>query len=260
MRLAVAMLAWLWAGPGGPAPPPPSDDVDGDPPWLGVQLSEKQGEVAIDGVFAGSPAEAAGVKVGDVVRKVDGAAVTRSAELIEKVAHAQVGAVLKLRLAAKGNEREVAVKLTVRPDMRTLQRSQLVGRAAPDFAIRKALGVYAPQLAALKGQVVLLDFWATWCGPCVSALPHLQGLHERFGQKGLRIIGVSNEKWEKVGEVVRRRGITYGQVSDEDNHISPRYLVTALPTLVLIGRDGRVVDVAIGDIAGVERTIGELLR
>jgi len=108
--------------------------------------------------------------------------------------------------------------------------------------------------------VVLLDFWATWCIPCIQALPHMQQLHEKLGKKGLKVIGVTNDPWDKVGEMVKQRKLTYGQVSDETNAIGMQYLVTALPTLVVIGKDGKVRSVTIGDWGTVEQQITELLQ
>jgi len=66
--------------------------------------------------------------------------------------------------------------------------------------------------------------------------------------------------WDKVGEMVKKRGLTYGQISDEDNAIGMRYLVTALPTIVVIDKTGKVQSVTIGDWGAVERQITELLQ
>ena len=238
----------------------PQADAEDDAPWLGVQLNDKQGHVAVEGIFGGSPAEAAGMAVGDVIKNVNGAAVTKSEQLIKGVLATGVGKVLKLHVATKSGERDLNVKLAARPDFRQLQKQTLVGKAAPDFPIKKAQGVYAPQLSAMKGQVVVLDFWATWCMPCMQALPHMQEMHERLAKKGLRVIGVTNEPWQKVGDVVKKRGLTYGQISDEDNAIGMRYLVTALPTIVVIDKTGKVQSVTIGDWGSVEQKITELLQ
>ena len=236
------------------------DDPDDNAPWLGVTLDDKQGHVAVEGVFGGSPAEQAGIVAGDVIKMVGGAPIAKSGQLIKGVLATGVGKTLKLHIATKGGERDVVVKLTARPDFRELQKRQLIGKTAPDFPIKKAQGVYAPQLSAMKGQVVVLDFWATWCGPCIQALPHMQQMHERLAKKGLRVIGVSNDPWDKVGDMVKKRGLTYGQISDEDNAIGMRYLVTALPTIVVIDKTGKVQSVTIGDWGAVEQKITELLQ
>ena len=203
MRPGALVLTWLFALRLGGGP-------EEAKPWLGLLLNDKTGHVAVEQVFGGSPAEAAGIRAGDVVQRANGAELAHASDLIRKVLETGVGGTLKLHIAAKaGGERDVRIALGVRPDVRDMQRAQLVGKAAPDFEIKKASGVYASRLAALKGQVVLLDFWATWCGPCMASLPHLQELHERFGKRGLRVVGVTSDDWSHVEEVVRRRGLTY---------------------------------------------------
>ena len=237
----------------------PQADAEGNAPWLGVSLNTKT-PVNVEGVFGGSPAEAAGIAVGDIIRTIDDKPIAKSDEVIKAVLKAGVGKSLKIHLTTKSGDRDVTVKLATRPDFRVLQKQTLIGKTAPDFPITKAQGVYAPQLSAMKGQVVVLDFWATWCMPCMQALPHMQQLHEKLAKKGLRIIGVTNEPWDKVGSVVKQRGLTYGQVSDEANVIGMQYLVTALPTLVVIGKDGKVRSVTIGEWESVERQITEMLQ
>jgi hypothetical protein len=74
------------------------------------------------------------------------------------------------------------------------------------------------------------------------------------------VVGVTSDDWQHALEVVKRRGLRYAQVRDVDEAIGARYLVTAIPTLVLIGRDGRVVEVSIGDTSAVDRAVADLLK
>jgi peroxiredoxin len=171
-----------------------------------------------------------------------------------------VGAELRLDIVRAGKDKQLVAALAVRPDLEVIQKNRLVGRAAPDFEIHKATGLFAPRLAALKGQVVLLDFWATWCRPCVASLPHVQELHERYAKQGLRVVGVTTEDFARVSDLVKKRGLTYAQVSDEGEQISARYFVTAIPTAVLISRDGTVAQVSIADWSAVDRTLASLLK
>src|SRR5262245_51462063 len=142
MRLHALILTWLLAaGPAG--------RLDEAKPWLGLLLNDRAGRVGVDQVFSGSPADAAGIHAGDVVSRANGAELTRSADLIRKVLETGVGGTLKLHIVATGGgERDVRIRLGVRPDVRNMQRAQLVGKAAPDFEIRKATGVYASRLGA----------------------------------------------------------------------------------------------------------------
>ncbi|MEM1022846.1 MAG: TlpA disulfide reductase family protein [Myxococcota bacterium] len=95
----------------------------------------------------------------------------------------------------------------------------------------------------LGQEVVLLDFWATWCPPCVAAMPHLQALHARYESQGLRILGVNQEPGQpaRVRRFLKTRGIEFPSLVDESGAIAARYGVHTFPTTYLVGRDGRVI-------------------
>src|SRR5262249_16755981 len=91
------------------------DDADDSAPWLGVSLGTKS-PVAVEGVYGGSPAEAVGIAVGDIIRSIDGAPVTKSDQVVKSVLAAGVGKSLKIHLTTKSGERDVVAKLASRPD------------------------------------------------------------------------------------------------------------------------------------------------
>ena len=99
-------------------------------------------------------------------------------------------------------------------------------------------------LASLRGRVVLLDFWATWCKPCVKAMPKLDALHKEFGEGGLAVVGVSIDQGDdgskKVQKFLKKNPVAYTIVMDSASPASwESFNVAALPTLYLIDRDGR---------------------
>ena len=105
-------------------------------------------------------------------------------------------------------------------------------------------------LADLKGQVVLLDFWATWCGPCVKELPALQDAYERFHAKGFEIVGVSIDGLNagaRVREFLAAQGVPWRTIYDPSgrNPVQQAYGVSGIPHTVLVGRDGRVVKIGL---------------
>jgi len=102
-------------------------------------------------------------------------------------------------------------------------------------------------LAALRGKVVLVNFWATWCVECRPELPVLERLHRELGSRGLAVVGVNaRERRETIAHYVREIGLSFPVVLDPDGAIAAQYGVIGLPATFLIDRDGRAVAFAIG--------------
>ena len=114
------------------------------------------------------------------------------------------------------------------------------GASAPDFAL-KDLDGQAVTLASLKGRVVLLDFWATWCGPCKAAMPSIQKIHEDYSGKPVTVLGIDvfERKADAGPKYFREKGFTYGCLLEGED-LARAYGVTGIPTLVVIGKDGKV--------------------
>ncbi len=114
------------------------------------------------------------------------------------------------------------------------------GEAAPDFQA-KALGGQALSLSGLKGKVVLLDFWATWCGPCEETIPHLIELHAKKRERGLEVVGISVDDYpEDVPAFVKSHGMKYPVFVDAEKEVMDLYGVRNVPTTVLVDRTGKV--------------------
>jgi peroxiredoxin len=118
--------------------------------------------------------------------------------------------------------------------------------APPQFSLSMPAG-RPVSLARLRGHVVLLNFWATWCLDCRQEMPALEALHRRFGGRGLAVVGVNaREGLTVVRSYARELGLTFPLVLDADGAVTARYGVIGLPTTFLIGRDGRAVALAVG--------------
>lgn len=101
-------------------------------------------------------------------------------------------------------------------------------------------------LSKMKGKVVLVDFWATWCGPCIQELPNVQDAYAKFHDKGFEIIAISLDKDEsKLKKFVEDKKLPWAQHFDGkgwSNEISTSFGITSIPATYLIGKDGTVVD------------------
>jgi len=132
-----------------------------------------------------------------------------------------------------------SVKAAVKPDKER--------KAAPDFSLKDSDGKTV-RLSDYKGKVVLLDFWATWCGPCKIEIPWLKEFQRKFRDKGFEVIGVSmdEEGWQVVKPFVTELAINYRVVIGDDSMAQLYGGVDALPTAFVIDREGKIAAVHVG--------------
>jgi thiol-disulfide isomerase/thioredoxin len=115
-----------------------------------------------------------------------------------------------------------------------------VGTEAPAFSLPGLDGAGPRSLSDFGGRVVLLDFWATFCAPCVAALPKLEGLSSKEKARGLTVVGLLvDDKPELAVKLARKTGVAYPLLRASPE-VWRAYRVNALPSLVLVGRDGRI--------------------
>ena len=115
------------------------------------------------------------------------------------------------------------------------------GSRVPDFVLASLEG--EPwSLSKLRGNVVLLNFWASWCEPCRQEMPQLQQLHERYSDDGLVVLGVSDEDPDTARRYLKEHGIDYPSVHDGNGSAMQSYQINAIPTSLIIGRDGELLE------------------
>ena len=243
--------------------------------WLGVRFQERDRFssknmgfdtplIEIDLVVQNSPAAEYGLENGDLISHIDGIRVDSKEKFIAQIQKKQAGDVVVLSRVQHKNttvEEEVRVMLGARPGERELQRKMFLGQPAKsfsyvDFKTRETID-FRPE----PGTVVLLDFWATWCGPCLMMMPHLRELHEKYADKGLRIVGITDEPEAKIRPIARRFKIPYTLGSNRSYDAFRMYSVQALPTAYLIDDQGKIHEVFIGGghVQKLDRMIVELL-
>jgi peroxiredoxin len=113
----------------------------------------------------------------------------------------------------------------------------LSGRA-PEFTLESRAGD-AVSLGDLQGQVVMINFWATWCGPCRQEMPHLEALYQKYNNLGFTLLGVNVEdNRDGADEFLAATPVTFPILFDPQSEVSKLYKVVAMPSTVLVGRDG----------------------
>lgn len=140
-----------------------------------------------------------------------------------------------------GNAKQVLEVLGVQRKAQKLKAQLVPGKAFPDFQATDVTGKPA-NLTRLKGKVVLIDFWATWCGPCIGEIPHIKAAYEKYNKKGFEVIGISGDR-EKSALMgfIDRENIPWQQVFDAEGKLGMTYGVTAIPTTYLIDGKGNII-------------------
>jgi thiol-disulfide isomerase/thioredoxin len=120
------------------------------------------------------------------------------------------------------------------------EKTELTQTLAPDFKLN-TLDHQEITLSKLRGKVVLLDFWATWCGPCRESMPHLVQLNKTYQEKGLEVIGMSMDRGniDTVRHFTKSMDIPYPMIIASDD-VARQYGVTGLPTTILIDKAGNL--------------------
>jgi thiol-disulfide isomerase/thioredoxin len=282
--VAVAVLAAI-AVQAGDAAAQPSPGSEHEPerrrdtgarPWLGVAMdTDAQGPAAtapgvrVTHVVRRSPADAAGIRQGDRIVRVAGTAVSHGADVVHAVSACAVGDVIDVVLVREGAHegaravaaQTVRVTLAAFPSQDGMMRMDLVGAQAPTWRDVEAVsGAFPPSIESMRGRVVLLDFWATWCAPCRIVAPRLGALQARYGAQGLSVVGVSTEDAPEVAAYAQHLPLKYPVAVDRSAETTRAYGVVGLPTLVVIDRHGIVREVSVGYDPGEDARLEALVK
>ncbi|HEU4406118.1 MAG TPA: VWA domain-containing protein [Polyangiaceae bacterium] len=240
-------------------------------PWLGVDLTTPaaaapgattRGVVARH-VFRSSPADRAGLRDGDVMVRVAGQAVNRPADVIAMLRVRRPGDTLQVDLERQGRASTVNVKLAPLPNAEEMLRADKLGREAPSVAGLQPVRGVMPREGLPKGKVVVLDFWAAWCGVCRAVTPVLNHWQNKYGAQGLVVLGVSSDTHPVATKASEAFGIKYAVGADAEEKVFNAFGVRALPTMFIVDKRGVVRELTVGvdveHLAKVEALIARLL-
>lgn len=215
--------------------------------WLGVVLDKSATGVIAKRVVGNSPAARAGVADGDQIVVADGVAVTEPSQIIARVALLGPGSPLTLKIRRGGVDRSVTASLVPFPDKEALLRLDMIGKFAPAWKSATAVtGSLPASPGAMRGKVMLLDFWASWCVPCRMIAPRLAALQNKYGAQGLSVIGFTTDAVSTAGPSAQAMGMTYTVASDASEAVNQAYSVLALPSLFLVDKRGVIREAWVG--------------
>lgn len=235
-------------------------------PWMGIEMRQTEDRgVVVEGVFPGSPAASSGLQPGDVLVALGSQAIVRPPDVHAVLDAHAVGESLVLRVRRDGRERLLRLQLVAKPESNQLMRTLYVGKPAPSIsALRTVQGAVVPSLEQLRGHVVVVEFWATWCVACRLLTPTLNRWHEELGAHGVRVLAVTTEPYEEVAQSLTQLDMRMPVFVDEPGEVTVAYRAAALPTLFLIDRQGLVNDVLVGyhpeEVERFRSRLGELAK
>jgi len=230
--------------------------------WIGIELAPGPagGGVLAKHIVTSSPARSGGLADGDVILAADGVSLEKPEQLIARVAIAGPGGTMKLKIRRGSAEREHMIVPVEHPGADEVLRLDKVGTFAPTWkTLDNVAGSVPDNIGKLRGRVVVVDFWASWCGPCRAISKDLSKLHAAYGDKGLSIVGLTGEAKSVAEKAATELGMRYPVASDPDDKTAALYGIRSLPTMFVVDKKGIIREVFVGYGPGQSATLEKIV-
>ncbi len=217
-----------------------ADDGSERPPWLGVGIEKGSRGVRITEVIEGTPGDRAGMAVGDEIVRLEGRPLATTDDLLVRLQGKKSGDQLLLEVARGARRLRVRATLAPRLEEQEILERRLLDKPAPLFDLPVASGSGTGELERLAGKVVVIEFVATWCGPCKSTYGALAQLERRRRGDGLVVLGIGDESEAALRALAQQEKIPFAILRDVGATARAAYRVFDIPTILVIDRGGVV--------------------
>lgn len=236
--------------------------------WLGVAMETSKGKpgVLVTHVIRTSPAEKAGLKSGDRIVKVDGAAVVAPGDVSSGIGGKGAGQTVAIDVVRGTKAQSFTVTLAARPSPDQIFRMEMLGESLtkrlPPLSLISGPGPVS--YPALDGKVLVIDLFATWCGPCAMMRPKLEALHAKYAPQGVTVLAISDEETSTLSTWSTKYSVPYTVAMDSTDEIFTGWSAPALPSALVVDKHGVVREVEVGyeptEIARIEQLVQALLK
>ena len=228
-------------------------------PWMGIviETTKVNDGVQIKDTVPETPAAKAGLMANDVVKKIDGVAMTDAKQLITYIQAKGVGNEVIIDLIRAGKDMKITLKLEAKPDDLELIRKSLIGKKVPEFALDLVEKEGRLTSKDIENKVTVIEFWATWCPACRDSHPRLSKF--AADKPGINVIAVSDEDIPELKAYADKVKPKFTIARDTSREFSKQFMVSAIPMTVVVDKTRTITFATLGAGVYLEEAIAHAL-